>query len=120
MAAALGVGSSDIKKARVTEINSSKDAPLMPKASGKARQYAGAVKEEEACSACYAALIRALSRMDRSEINKLKGPVCIGQGFQGKTGKLGVGRCTKDFAVSVPGCPPGAGDIMGVLRRQGL
>jgi uncharacterized protein (DUF362 family) len=119
MAAALGVGCADIKKARVTELNPSKDAPVMPKASGKARQFAGVIKEDKACSSCYAALIRALSRMDRGEINRLKGPVCIGQGFQGKSGQLGVGRCTKDFSASVPGCPPGAARIMDFLRKQG-
>jgi uncharacterized protein (DUF362 family) len=119
MAAALGVGCADIKKARVRELNSSAEAPVMPKASGKARQLAASVKEDKACSACYAALIRALSRMDRSAIHKLGGPVCIGQGFRGKKGDLGVGQCTAGFAASVPGCPPGAGEIMRFLRKQG-
>jgi uncharacterized protein (DUF362 family) len=118
MAAALGVGIADITKARVRELSRGEDAPVMPKPSGKARQLASYVKEDKACSACYAALIRALSRMDRSELNKLKGPVCIGQGFRGKTGPLGVGRCTSCFAATVPGCPPGAADIMALLRKQ--
>jgi uncharacterized protein (DUF362 family) len=119
MAAALGVGCADIKKARVRELNSGFDAPAMPKASGKARQFASAVQEDKACSSCYAALIRALSRMSKSEINKLRGPVCIGQGFRGKTGLVGVGKCTKDFSGSVPGCPPSAGQIMDFLRSAG-
>jgi hypothetical protein len=118
MAAALGVGCGDVKKARVRELNSSFDAPVMPRASGKAKQFASFVKEDKACSACYAALIRALSRMDRSEVNSLKGPVCIGQGFQGKTGSLGVGRCTGAFSASLGGCPPGAAAIMEFLRSR--
>jgi uncharacterized protein (DUF362 family) len=119
MAAALGVGCGDVKMARVRELNSSADAPAMPKALGKAKQFASFVKEDKACSACYAALIRALSRMDRSEVNRLKGPVCIGQGFRGKTGTLGVGRCTSAFSASVGGCPPGAAAIMEFLRGAG-
>ncbi|MDR1932795.1 MAG: DUF362 domain-containing protein [Spirochaetales bacterium] len=118
MAAALGVGSSDIKKARVRELNSSKDAPLMPRPSGKARQLGSLVQEDKSCSACYAALIRALSRMSRNETARLKSPICIGQGFQGKTGEIGIGRCTKGFSASVPGCPPGAAEIMGFLRTR--
>jgi uncharacterized protein (DUF362 family) len=119
MAAALGAGCADIKKARVRELNSSSDAPVMPKASGKARQFAAAVQEDKACSSCYAALIRALSRMDRSEIGRLKTPVCIGQGFRGKSGRIGIGLCTRNFSASVPGCPPGASQIMDFLREQG-
>jgi uncharacterized protein (DUF362 family) len=119
MAAALGVGCADISGALVRELNSSAEAPVMPKASGKARQLASFVKEDKACSACYAALIRALSRMGRSEINRLKDPVCIGQGFRGKSGVLGVGVCTKNFSGSVPGCPPSASRIMDFLQKQG-
>jgi uncharacterized protein (DUF362 family) len=116
MAEALGVGCADIRKARVRELNSSSEAPAMPRASGKARQLASAVQEDRACSSCYAALIRALSRMGRSEISRLGGPVCVGQGFRGKTGGLGVGVCTKGFSRSVPGCPPSASRIMEFLR----
>ena len=36
----------------------------------------------------------------------LKDRVCIGQGFRGKSGELGVGECTGYFRNNVPGCPP--------------
>ncbi|MCL1818904.1 MAG: DUF362 domain-containing protein [Spirochaetaceae bacterium] len=118
LAASLGVGSADIKKAVVREINKSADAPILPRPSGKARQFAAYVKEDQACSSCYAALIRALSRMDRRELGKLPGTIAIGQGFRGKTGALGVGACTSGFTVSVPGCPPGAAQIMAFLQNK--
>ena len=113
LAASLGVGEADIKKALVREINRGPDAPVLPRAAGKARQYAARIKEDQACSACYAALIRALSRMDR-----LPETVCIGQGFKGKTGGLGVGVCTKGFKQSVPGCPPSAAEIMAFIGKR--
>jgi len=39
-------------------------------------------------------------------LDKIPGPIGIGQGMQGRTGKLGVGKCTKDFDVCIMGCPP--------------
>ncbi|MDR2589192.1 MAG: DUF362 domain-containing protein, partial [Spirochaetales bacterium] len=65
LAAALGVGSSDVHKAVVRELNSGAESPPMPKASGKVKQLASSIREDRACSACYAALVRALSRMGR-------------------------------------------------------
>ena len=116
LAAALGVGSADFKKARITELNSGANAGAITKATGKAREYAKYIKEDQACSACYAALVRALSRM--SALGKLGGPVCIGQGFRGKTGVTGVGVCTSGFTASLPGCPPSASEIMSFLKKQ--
>ena len=42
--------------------------------------------------------------------------VCIGQGFRGKAGDVGVGACTAGFAHSVGGCPPRAADVLAFLR----
>ncbi|MBQ9034234.1 MAG: hypothetical protein IJ107_06140 [Lachnospiraceae bacterium] len=39
-------------------------------------------------------------------LDKLDVPIGIGQGMQGKTGKLGVGKHTKAFDVCIMGCPP--------------
>ncbi len=80
----------------------------------KLRKY---VDAQSACSACYGSLIHALARMERDgELSKIKSPVAIGQGFRGKTGETGVGRCTCGFGNSLAGCPPSAGDILRFLR----
>ena len=39
-------------------------------------------------------------------LDRLNTRIGIGQGMQGKTGELGIGRCTKDFNVCIMGCPP--------------
>ncbi|MDR2101611.1 MAG: DUF362 domain-containing protein [Treponema sp.] len=119
LAEQLGVGSADLKKAAVRELSSPRD-PLrgggLPRPSGKVRQLAQYIREEEACSACYAALIFALSRLDRGELARLREPLAVGQGFQGRPGKIGAGRCTGNFTRSVKGCPPAAADILALLR----
>ncbi|MDR2102195.1 MAG: DUF362 domain-containing protein [Treponema sp.] len=119
LAAELGVGTADPKKAVVRELGSPRD-PLRgsSKPSGKVRQLARYIREDEACSACYAALIFALSRMDRAELARLREPVSVGQGFRGKTGKTGAGQCTGSFAASVKGCPPSAAEVLTFLRDQ--
>lgn len=66
-----------------------------------------AVNEVDSCSACYANLVGALWRLrEDGHLDKLDVPIGIGQGMQGKTGKLGVGKCTKEFDVCIMRCPP--------------
>ncbi|MFP3040632.1 DUF362 domain-containing protein [Treponema primitia] len=117
LAEKLGVGCADPAKAVIREIS----PPLPGKApvpSGKVRQFTSYIKEDRSCSACYANLIFALSRLERAELNRLKEKVCIGQGFQDKPGKLGVGRCTASFSASLKGCPPAGADIITFLREN--
>ncbi|MDR1251861.1 MAG: DUF362 domain-containing protein [Treponema sp.] len=118
LAERLGVGSSDLRNARVRQLNSGRSGssgPAMP--GGKVRPLAAHVIEDKACSACYAALIFALSRMSRNELGRLKEKVCVGQGFRQKRGNIGVGQCTFGFSASCPGCPPSGADILAFLRR---
>ena len=123
LAAKLGVGEGDPKKAAVRELNSlAETGTAMPRPEGKARRLGAFVQEDKACSACYAALVFALSRIEGDELNRLgrlKGKIAIGQGFRGKGGPLGIGLCAKGFEASVPGCPPNAVDILAFLREQG-
>ena len=64
-------------------------------------------------------MIYALNGLE-SESGRLNLPdkICIGQGYRGKTGMLGVGNCTCEFAHSVGGCPPTAGAICEFLSAQ--
>ena len=115
LAEKLGAGKSG--PATVRELNKNSDAPAPPLPGGKAKQLSGCIREEKACSACYAGLVFALSRLDKSERGRFK-EICIGQGFKGKKGSLGVGLCTAAFAASCPGCPPTGADVLAFLGKQ--
>ena len=115
LAEKLGVGSSG--PAVVRELNKNSDAPPPPRPQGKAKQLSSHIDEDSACSACYAGLVFALSRLDSGARRRLD-KVSIGQGFRGKQGKLGVGVCTSAFASSCPGCPPTGAGILDFLEKQ--
>jgi len=119
LAEKLGVGSADIRNAKVRELNSAKQTAA-PAPSGKARQLAEHIKENNACSACYASLVFALSRLGPNAARELTGrqkeKFCVGQGYKGKQGTLGIGQCTSSFTLSCPGCPPSGADVLAFLR----
>ena len=48
---------------------------------------------------------------------KLDTKICIGQGYRGKKGKLGVGVCTCKFEHNVKGCPPTENQIYDFLKQ---
>ncbi|MCL1811998.1 MAG: DUF362 domain-containing protein [Treponema sp.] len=115
LAEKLGIGVSG--PARLRELNKNSEAPPPPLPSGKAKQLSAKIREENACSACYAGLIFALLRLDRTRRERLA-PVCIGQGFRGKKGTLGVGVCTAGFSSFCPGCPPTGAEILEFLKTR--
>ncbi|MDR0315574.1 MAG: DUF362 domain-containing protein, partial [Treponema sp.] len=134
LAEKLGIGSADTKTAQVRELNSgarsSERARPSAALTGKARQLAVYAHADNACSVCYASLIFALSRMDRNELNRIRGKICVGQGFQGESGpvgdragnpaggSLGIGQCTSGFKIHCPGCPPSGAEILDFLRKN--
>ena len=65
-----------------------------------------------ACSACYAALVRALNTVG----GEGSIPIAIGQGWRGRAfDGLGIGRCCDCAAQQVQGCPPSVEDIIQAL-----
>lgn len=117
MAAELGVGSADIDKVRVMVLNQNEDEMPLPK-SRKVVELSDAVDEVESCSACYGYLIPALSMLkDEGLFEKLKTRICIGQGWRGKEGELGVGNCTRKFLHHLGGCPPTEQEIYEFLKE---
>ncbi|MCL2479605.1 MAG: DUF362 domain-containing protein [Treponema sp.] len=126
----LGLGSADLTKAVIRQLSSPKlssvsssadGAERKTAASGKIRDLAINVREENACSSCYAVLVSALLRMNRRELEKFRdkghvGPVSVGQGFRGKKGSAGIGFCTASFAKNCPGCPPSGAEVLAFLR----
>ncbi len=119
MAEKLGIGCGDAAKADIVEC-STVDAGYGENIRQHARKLVelkDAVEEVESCSACYAYLMPALDRLrEEGLLERLTEKICIGQGFQGKTGILGIGRCTAGFAHSVSGCPPTEGQIYEFLK----
>ena len=75
------------------------------------------VCELDSCSACYGTLVPVLHHLEEEGILKdLPGKLCIGQGYRGKKGKIGIGSCTSGFDLSLPGCPPSARDMEAFLK----
>jgi len=76
-------------------------------------------EEKDACSACYGSLIYALDWLnDAGKLKKGLPPIGIGQGYQGKEGGIGMGRCTSCFCKSLAGYPPRAAEIVSFLREN--
>ena len=118
LAEKLGIGLSGPAKVRELNKNSEVNgSPGHPKPQGKVQQLASHINEDSACSACYASLIHALSRMNSSSHRRLE-KLSIGQGFKGKQGKLGIGNCTSSFSSYCPGCPPTGAQILKFLNMQ--
>ena len=117
LAEQMGVGCADLTKAKITRLNESSAAPQH--STRQIRRLAAYAAPDSACSACYGSLIYALHKLEQ-EYGPLSLPqkIAIGQGYQGKTGEVGVGRCTCQFRQSVSGCPPTAADICEFLRKN--
>ena len=121
MAESLGVGSADTSKANIIQLNEP-DATSRAKfrMTGRVKNLASYTEPKDACSACYGSLIHALNRMNETgQLRRGKRtPIAIGQGYQGKEGEIGVGRCTSCFAKSLKGCPPTAAQMLAFLEEN--
>ena len=116
LAGKLGVGCPDIRRAdiRICGENAGEQLPR----SRKVVELADAVEEVESCSACYGYLIPALDRLKQEGLlQNLHEKICIGQGYRGKTGELGIGHCTRNFRHHLEGCPPLEDDIYNFLKE---
>lgn len=119
MAEKYGVGSADLSKARIIELNENRDGGQTV----SSRKVAGLVRSvvpAEACSACYGSLVHALARLQEkgTDIRRL-GKLSIGQGFKGKAQDgIGIGSCTAGFSKCLRGCPPKAIDILNFLEEE--
>ena len=111
----LGSGCSDLSKLHIVTLEGENTEDLPDK--HKILDVNYAVEEVESCSACYGMLISALSQLkEEGLLEKLNDKIAIGQGWRGKTGKLGIGNCTKDFECSLNGCPPQTEEIYEFLK----
>jgi hypothetical protein len=114
----LGVGSSDVAQAKIQTIGEKTiwndlDLPY----AGKVVELKDAVEEVDSCSACYGYLLPALDMLKQEGLfSELTEKICIGQGYRGKKGTLGVGSCTSGFDYSIKGCPPTEQEIYEGLK----
>lgn len=118
IAESIGVGTADLNKADIVELNGDKPRKTAP--SRRAQQLSKHIVEDSACSACYGSLIHALDRLDeKGLLGRLKEKLYIGQSFKNvRREGLGVGTCTLGFSKCVKGCPPKARDIVEYLEAH--
>lgn len=123
IAESLGVGSADVGQLKLSIIGDDQTAEL-PR-TDKIVELKDAVEEVDSCSACYGYLMPALDMIredglwdDLMTVLREAKPskICIGQGYRGKTGDIGIGQCAKDFAFHVPGCPPTENQVYEALK----
>lgn len=93
-------------------LNEPSEASGYCRPSGTVARLTRNVHEREACSACFASLVRALYVSNRGSDQE----IYIGQGCRGKTlDGLGIGSCCCGATANVPGCPPTAEAIARML-----
>ena len=119
LAASLGIGNFFDANTEICEFQKEKRSKTnVSNQSQLVRRFAKYIDEQNACSACYAALICALRQHSEafsrdSGATKIK----IGQAFQNQTcAGLGIGNCCSGCDRYVPGCPPTAAQILEVFR----
>ena len=112
-----GAGCARVDEEELVNLNSPSPDAACPRPAGAAARLARGVREDSACSACFAALIRALYELEREGIAPEK-EIFIGQGWRGRSlPGIGVGACCGGAEVCVPGCPPTAQQAAQVLRE---
>ena len=110
-----GAGSALWSEEDIVRLNEPTEAASCARPHGIAASLSKHVHENQACSACFAALTRALytTRAGQDE------EIYIGQGWQGqRLGGLGIGRCCRGAAECVQGCPPTAEAIARQLMKK--
>ena len=126
MAAAQGVGTTDLSKVEIKEhIHGERPPVVAQPANPVAERYKRFIDEREACSACYASLIYALRRYEQLHGALPRGlDLSIGQSFKSEVqngssqpvnaqANYGIGSCTSGSCPEhVPGCPPTAKQIL--------
>ena len=113
----IGLGEYYSPQTKVLELNGERKPVGRTMGKGIADRYRRLVREDAACSVCYAALVFALHRAGGRVPQG--GQLCVGQGFRGKGGDgIGVGDCARGFRDHVGGCPPKAVDILSFIMKS--
>ena len=117
-AACLGVGSAALSDKNLHALNKGEGLVSLQR-SPLAAAFKGHIKENGACSACYASLTQALKQI-RQDGLPLPESIHIGQGYKRKPlDGPGVGDCLSGCSAFVPGCPPTPHEIVTYLKNRG-
>lgn len=118
LAERLGRGCADVSKAEIKLCGPvSEWAEQELPYANKVVELKDAVEEVDSCSACYGYLLPALDRLkEEGLLQYLDTKICIGQGYRGQKGRLGIGQCTSGFEFCIKGCPPLEDQIYRELR----
>lgn len=112
-----GGGSARILEDDIITLNQPQASLNYPAATGLVRQLTKNVKQDSACSACYAALVRGLYIESDNGI-RYNGTISIGQGWRDKEAPgLGIGNCCKGAECYVKGCPPTGNDVAKAIEQ---
>ena len=118
LAEQFGGGSTAVSEADIVKLNEPEASASYPAPSGTVASLTKNVRQDSACSACYARLLRPLYNAKRAGV-RVTQPIYIGQAFQGQSLEgIGIGRCCAGAACPVKGCPPTAEDILRALKGQ--
>lgn len=110
-----GGGSTQWCAEDIVELNQPSAGASNAKPRGTVARLTRNVHENQACSACFAALVRALHATGLGQNTD----IYIGQGWQKQTlSGLGIGRCCKGADRCVMGCPPTAEMIARQLSAE--
>jgi uncharacterized protein (DUF362 family) len=111
-----GAGSTQMQADDIITLNRPTDGAEYPAASGLVKRLTRGVQAESACSACCAALVRALY-LAQQEGLRVPDKIAIGQKWRGaRVSALGVGNCCAGAADCVMGCPPTPDAILARFR----
>ena len=114
-----GAGSAIIKDDDIITLNKPTDGKEYPAVSGLVKRLTRGVRADSACSACYAALVRALYLAQQEKISVPK-EITIGQALRGKTMPgVGIGSCCAGAETCVKGCPPSPDAILSCFKEYG-
>lgn len=107
-----GAGHASWSEEDLVFLNAPSDCADYAAPTGTVERLTRRVRQQNACSACFAALVRALYATGRGKDQD----IYIGQGWRGcELDGLGVGACCRGASTNVPGCPPTADAIAKAL-----
>lgn len=113
----LGIGSTDLNNLSIHHCRETKHDLAIP-IPNKVVEVQDAVEAVDSCSACYGYLLPALYRLKEEGLyDNIPHKICIGQGYRGKSGVIGIGNCTRNFQYSLNGCPPVEEDVYEFLKN---
>ena len=118
LAEQMGGGSAVVDPGDIIRLNEPEYSAAYPAPSGTVASLTKNVRQDSACSACYANLVRALYSAKRAGV-RVTLPISIGQAFKGQSlDGIGIGACCAGASCPVKGCPPTAEAILTALKGQ--